>query len=237
MRVLASDPFIAREHAESNGVELVPLETLLTESDVISLHAPLNPQSADLMGQRRVRAHEAGGGPGQLRPGGPAGRGALVSAPLDPGHAFEHHLNGMARDAEGEDALREPVVVGVGEGALTPGVEAEIDSRPSAVRTEDEDRLRVAQPGVVDRQLDDLHFGPHPLTGVVTNPGAATMRTGLEARDRLSHSRTPPSPPRIARATSRAGSATPSDTARVGSIQWAFGRHVWKLPRGLLRSR
>lgn len=50
MRVIATDPFISREHAESNGVELVSLDRLLSESDVVSLHAPLNPQNSDLMG-------------------------------------------------------------------------------------------------------------------------------------------------------------------------------------------
>ena len=104
--------------------------------------------------------------------------------------AFEHHLNGVTRDAEvGEDALGEPVIVGVGEGALTPGVEAEIDSCPGAVRTEDEDRPGVAQPGVVDRQLDDLHIRTAPPTGVVAQSGCGDHEDGLEARDRLSHSR------------------------------------------------
>ena len=96
----------------------------------------------------------------------------------------------MARDAEvGEDALGEPVIVGVGEEALTPGVEAEIDSSPGAVRTEDEDRPGVAQPGVVDRQLDDLHIRSAPPAGVVAQPGCGDHEHGLEARDRLSHSR------------------------------------------------
>ncbi|MBI3972020.1 MAG: phosphoglycerate dehydrogenase [Chloroflexi bacterium] len=50
MRVIATDPFISREYAESNGVELVPLDRLLAEADFISLHAPLNPQNERMMG-------------------------------------------------------------------------------------------------------------------------------------------------------------------------------------------
>jgi D-3-phosphoglycerate dehydrogenase len=97
MRVLASDPFIAREHAESNGVELVPLETLLTESDVISLHAPLNPQSADLMGSAEFARMKRGALLVNCARGGLLDEAALVKA-LDSGH-----LGGAALDVFQEE--------------------------------------------------------------------------------------------------------------------------------------
>ncbi len=49
MRVLAYDPFISAEAAEKLGVELVDLERLWADSDVISLHVPLNEQTKNLV--------------------------------------------------------------------------------------------------------------------------------------------------------------------------------------------
>ncbi len=45
MRVIASDPFASPEIAENLGVSLVDMETLLAESDFLSLHAPLFPET------------------------------------------------------------------------------------------------------------------------------------------------------------------------------------------------
>jgi D-3-phosphoglycerate dehydrogenase len=52
MRLLASDPFVEPEHAASAGVTLVDFETLLRESDYISLHVPLLPETHHLIGER-----------------------------------------------------------------------------------------------------------------------------------------------------------------------------------------
>jgi D-3-phosphoglycerate dehydrogenase len=52
MRVLACDPFVEPQHAASVGVTLVDFETLLRESDYISLHVPLLPETQHLIGER-----------------------------------------------------------------------------------------------------------------------------------------------------------------------------------------
>jgi D-3-phosphoglycerate dehydrogenase len=49
MRLLATDPFVEPEKAAALGVELVDLETLCRESDFISLHAPLLPETRHLI--------------------------------------------------------------------------------------------------------------------------------------------------------------------------------------------
>lgn len=49
MRLLASDPFVEPETAAALGVELVDLDTLCRESDFISLHAPLLPETRHLI--------------------------------------------------------------------------------------------------------------------------------------------------------------------------------------------
>jgi phosphoglycerate dehydrogenase-like enzyme len=54
MRVLASSPRLAEESAESAGVEARTLDDLLHDSDVVSLHAALTPQTRGLIDARRL---------------------------------------------------------------------------------------------------------------------------------------------------------------------------------------
>jgi D-3-phosphoglycerate dehydrogenase len=49
MRVLASDPLLTEDN-KPDGVEIADLQTLLAESDFVSLHTPLIPQTAGLIG-------------------------------------------------------------------------------------------------------------------------------------------------------------------------------------------
>ncbi len=52
MRLLAHDPFVEPEQALSAGVTLVDFDTLLRESDYISLHVPLLPETHHLLSGR-----------------------------------------------------------------------------------------------------------------------------------------------------------------------------------------
>ena len=54
MRLLAHDPFISPEYAHNLGVEVVSLDQLLTESDFITLHSPLNDSTRNVIGQREL---------------------------------------------------------------------------------------------------------------------------------------------------------------------------------------
>jgi len=82
------------------GAELVPLERLLRESDVVTLHLPLDPSTRHIIGREQLAAME----PGAFLVN--TGRGALVDtrALLD---ALERgHLGGAALDVlEGEDGI------------------------------------------------------------------------------------------------------------------------------------
>ncbi len=49
MNVIAYDPFITREKAESLGVELVELDELFTRADFISIHTPLTDETRNLV--------------------------------------------------------------------------------------------------------------------------------------------------------------------------------------------
>lgn len=52
--LLACDPFADPEAARAVGVELVPLDRLLRESDFISIHCPLTAETRGLIGEREL---------------------------------------------------------------------------------------------------------------------------------------------------------------------------------------
>jgi D-3-phosphoglycerate dehydrogenase len=54
MRLLADDPLVSVEYARKLQVELVELRQLLEESDFITLHLPLNPQTRGMIGAEEL---------------------------------------------------------------------------------------------------------------------------------------------------------------------------------------
>ena len=71
--------------------------------------------------------------------------------------SLEHHGRCDPRDLEQREQLgADGCVEVVGQEALAPRVEREVDAASSAGVIHDHDRTRVAQPRVVDRQLHDL---------------------------------------------------------------------------------
>ncbi len=54
LRLLAYDPFVKQEVADAFGVTMAPLEQLLKESDLVSVHAPLSKSSYHLIGEREL---------------------------------------------------------------------------------------------------------------------------------------------------------------------------------------
>jgi len=54
MKVLAFDPYVTPSRADSLGVALTDLGTLLSKSDVVTIHAPLTPETRGLLGRREL---------------------------------------------------------------------------------------------------------------------------------------------------------------------------------------
>lgn len=85
MRVLAYDPYLSTEQAAALGVELTDLDSVISQSDFVSLHAPATPATHKLMDRERI---------GKMKSGAyllNVARGALVDEPalldaLDSGH-------------------------------------------------------------------------------------------------------------------------------------------------------
>ena len=54
MKIIAHDPYVSAEFARQQQIELVSLEKLLKESDFITLHASLTPETKGLIGAREM---------------------------------------------------------------------------------------------------------------------------------------------------------------------------------------
>ena len=54
LRIVAADPYVDPALAAQQGVDLVPLDTLLESSDFISLHCPLLPETRHLINSRTL---------------------------------------------------------------------------------------------------------------------------------------------------------------------------------------
>ncbi len=60
MRIVAYDPFVPDAHLQQLGAEPAPLETLLRESDFITLHAPLTPETRHLLNRQTLAQTKRG---------------------------------------------------------------------------------------------------------------------------------------------------------------------------------
>ena len=54
MEVLVNDPYITEEVASKIGARVVDKETLLKNSDVITIHVPLTPETKHSISQERI---------------------------------------------------------------------------------------------------------------------------------------------------------------------------------------
>jgi phosphoglycerate dehydrogenase-like enzyme len=98
LRVLACDP-APNEAAKNFGVEFVPLDSLLAQSDFVSLHAAVTPETKGLIGEAQLK---------QMKPNAyliNTGRGALVDEAALARALNDGSLAGAAVDAFVEEPL------------------------------------------------------------------------------------------------------------------------------------
>ncbi|MCX7845406.1 MAG: hydroxyacid dehydrogenase [Dictyoglomaceae bacterium] len=55
MRILVYDPYVDEKRVEELGAELVDLPTLLRESDFVTIHVPLTPETERLIGEKELK--------------------------------------------------------------------------------------------------------------------------------------------------------------------------------------
>ena len=98
-RVLATGRTLTEERAREAGAEAVSLETLLRESDIVTIHVPSNPQTRGLIGEKEIALMKRGAILINTARGPIVSQGALFEA-LQKGH-----LGGAGLDVYDEEPL------------------------------------------------------------------------------------------------------------------------------------
>lgn len=114
MKVLAHDPFLSTEAAEELRVELVDLDALLSEADVVTLHAPLTDETRGLIGPERIDRMK----PGALLVN--AARGGLVDEAAVAKALESGRLGGAAFDVYESEPPEGSPLLGRDDVVLTP---------------------------------------------------------------------------------------------------------------------
>jgi D-3-phosphoglycerate dehydrogenase / 2-oxoglutarate reductase len=100
-RTIAADPLVPAEVAAQAGVELVPLEQLLTEADHISLHPPLTPETRHLISDQVLAGLRPGAIIVNTSRGGVVDQDAVVRALASP----DRRLGGIGLDVTDPEPL------------------------------------------------------------------------------------------------------------------------------------
>jgi D-3-phosphoglycerate dehydrogenase len=99
MSVIICDPYLSDERAREMGAELVSLDALLSRSDFISLHAPLNNSTHHLLGEVAFAKMKKTASIINTARGGLVDEAALVAA-LDAGQIFGAGLDVLESETE-----------------------------------------------------------------------------------------------------------------------------------------
>jgi D-3-phosphoglycerate dehydrogenase len=97
LHVLAYDPLLSSERAESIGVELVSLDQLFARADFITIHAPLTPETKHLIGEATIPKLKKGVMIVNAARGGIVDERALAKAIVD-GHVAGAALDVFAKE-------------------------------------------------------------------------------------------------------------------------------------------
>ena len=104
MRVIASDPVASEERAAQLNVKLLPLDQLLAEAEVITLHVPLTAQTHHMIDARAIAAMKPGVRLLNVARGGIVDESALWNA-LQDGHVAGAALDVFEQEPPGENPL------------------------------------------------------------------------------------------------------------------------------------
>jgi len=104
MRVIASDPFVPKDVAESMGVEFMELNAVLEDSDFITIHVPLGSDTRGMIGPDEIARMRKGVFLVNCSRGGVVDEKALAAA-LDSGQVAGVGMDVFETEPPGEHAL------------------------------------------------------------------------------------------------------------------------------------
>lgn len=171
MNVLAFDPFVAQDHAKSMGVDVVPMETLLRNSDFISIHTPLTASTKSLIGQAEFK---------KLKDGVRiinAARGGLVDEELLDKALQSGKVAGAALDVFKEEPIKQLTLTGNDKAVLTPHLGASTEEAQIEVAIEVVDQVLEVLGGGSARYTINTPFLPAEVRDALSPyvPVAATL--------------------------------------------------------------
>lgn len=135
MRILYSSP----READVPGARRVALDELLAESDFVSLHCPLTPETDNLMSRERIRRMRRGAVLVNTARGGVVDDSALAEALAD------GHLAAAGLDVFRDEPRVPAVYLGLENVVLTPHIgSGTVETRAAMARLVADDVLRVA---------------------------------------------------------------------------------------------
>jgi D-3-phosphoglycerate dehydrogenase len=135
MTVLASDPFVTAEQAAHHGVELVPFETILERSDVVTVHVPMTRATRGLIGRDQLARMKPGAILLNVARGGVIDEAAVAAALRD------GHLGGAGIDVFEQEPPTGSPLLDAPNTVLTPHLGASTAEAQVAVAEEIADQV------------------------------------------------------------------------------------------------
>jgi D-3-phosphoglycerate dehydrogenase len=162
MKILAYDPYLSEERAQKLGVRLVDFDTLVQESDYITLHIPKTPETANLFNAETFKKMKPSARLINCARGGLIDEQALYEA-LEAGE-----IAGAALDVFAAEPLPESPLMGLGKNVvLTPHLGASTEEAQANVAIDVAEQIRdvllglparsaVNIPGLMPEALQEL---------------------------------------------------------------------------------
>jgi D-3-phosphoglycerate dehydrogenase / 2-oxoglutarate reductase len=142
MRVIAFDPYVSTERAKELGVDVMPtLESLLVQSDFVSIHLPGSPETDGLIGEHQLEMLKPGARLVNTSRGGIVDETALVKA-LEDGR-----LAGAALDVFAVEPATDSPLFGFDQVVVTPHLGASTIEAQDKAGTTVAEMVRLALEG------------------------------------------------------------------------------------------
>jgi len=178
MKVVASDPVVTREAAARLGIELVSFDDLVARSDVISIHAPLNDHTRDLLDAETLARCKRGVRIVNCARGGIIDEAALAEA-VASGHVASAALDVYAEEPPAPDSpLR-----GTERTTLTPHLGASTVEAQEMVGTDAARQIRgYLTAGAVENAVNAPALDPADLEALAPFAELARRLGSLQAQ-------------------------------------------------------
>ncbi len=154
MKILAYDPFLDAAAARRLDVELLPLDDLLAQADMVTLHVPFTEQTKNLLNAGRLAKMKKGALLVNCARGGVVDEAALLES-LEAGH-----LGGAALDVFAEEPPRDLTLVRHKKVVATPHLGAQTREAQERISIETAEMVIAALAGSLAVAAVNLPFRP-----------------------------------------------------------------------------